>query len=94
MQGVDNPVARVLPILERKRASTRLCTYLHPYTVGCYTEHRLLMRKVILKTYPPTGVTSDSSGPLKRGSPNSVQSSETPSYVPSFIHLGYQGVVL
>jgi hypothetical protein len=58
MQPLDNPVAMFPegPNLDAQRLL--VCTAVHGYTVGCYPYYRLLMRKEILKTYPPSSVTS------------------------------------
>jgi hypothetical protein len=41
-------------------------TGMNGYTVACNDGHRLLMRDIILKTYPPPRVTRDSPGPNRR----------------------------
>ncbi len=58
MQGVDNLVTRVSATAMTGLSSPRLCTGMHGYTVGCYSYYRLLMRILVLKTYPPPGVTT------------------------------------
>ena len=58
MQGVDNPVASFFGGGSEAAYAQRIFTYLHPYTVGCYSYYRLLVRICVLKTYPPSGVTS------------------------------------
>ena len=58
MQLVDNPVTRVRRGRRACQTLSRLFTYLHPYTVVCYSYYRMLMRICVLKTYPLRGVTS------------------------------------
>ena len=67
MQGVDNPVASFFRRAFEASYAQQIFTYLHPYTLGCYTGHRLLMRIKLLTSYPPISVTSF----LRNGGPYS-----------------------
>ena len=61
MQGVDNPVASFFRRAFEASYAQQIFTYLHPYTVGCYSYYRMLMRICVLESYRLSSVTRERS---------------------------------